>query len=225
MPRGSSCGMLLWMKTRLPVLCALGALLVLAAVVARGDSSVPVGQGKPLCGWLRLPSIKFVQDIGARRSGGAPAAGEWATILGWILIFIPIALLVLAIVGAVVLALRQRKIGPPTPVWQPKDVAPGTTEPSAAQLIRAVHKARAVLDEHRGGPPSDAVIAAWVTLEEVAAGNGNQRFAHQTATEFSGVLADRYDGLAERLGRLRNRFPKARVGPPRALGAERAAAR
>src|SRR5262245_36326232 len=123
--------MLLWMKTRLPVLCALGALLVLAAVVARGDSSVPVGKGKPIFGWLHLPNFRFVQDIDARRSSGAPGGSQWATILGWALIFLPLVLLAVAIVGAIVIALHQRKIGPPTPVREPKNGGPGTTDAAA----------------------------------------------------------------------------------------------
>jgi hypothetical protein len=216
--------MLLWMKTRLPVLLTLGAFLVLAAVVARGSSSVPVGTGKPLFAWLKLPSITLSSDPGVATNSGAPLTGSWATIAGWAIVALPLVLLLAAIAAALIIAMRMRKIGPPTPVVKATDAVLASTEASASQLLRAATQARATLNQHRGGPPSDAVIAAWVRLEEVAEGNGNHRFAYQTSSEFSGVLAERYQGVGQGLDELRGLYQRARFGAPGTVGASEAAA-
>src|SRR2546430_3144438 len=120
--------MLLWMKTRLPVLLTLGAFLVLAAVVARGSSSVRIGTGKPLFAWLKFPAIHFAQDPSVATNSGAPLTGSWATIAGWAIVALPLILLLAAIVAALVIAMRMRKIGPPTPVVRAKDTVLASTE-------------------------------------------------------------------------------------------------
>src|SRR5437763_13890065 len=110
-------GMLARMRNRLPALVAVGALVVLAGVVARGTSAVPVGESKPLVWWLRLPMIHQSQSTEAPPRGRVvDVRGPWATIVEWGILLIPVLVLVLAICAAVMISLRARRLQPPTPV-------------------------------------------------------------------------------------------------------------
>ncbi|HEV2779154.1 MAG TPA: DUF4129 domain-containing protein [Actinophytocola sp.] len=216
------------MRRRVPALVAVGALVMLAAVVARGASAVPVGEGEPLLGFLRLPEIDLTPPGGAASDPDAePGSGGWAAVLAWVVVLIPLFLLAGAIVAAVVFSVigwRLRRPGLATPVLAAED------DPSAdvprARLLHAARAAQMIMERHRGGAPSDAVIAAWLELEEAAAGSGAHRLAHQTPTEFTDVLVDRFDAVGPALDVLRRLYQRARFAPSATVGAaEEAAAR
>jgi hypothetical protein len=216
--------MLLEMRSRLPALLGMGALLLLAAVVARGASAVPVGETKPLFGWLRIPMIQPVAPEG-RPAGVRPGEGWWAGFIGWFVILLPFMLLGLAIVAALLMSLRWRKLGVPTPVRNGEETGLGRINEVPA-LVHAARKARLVLDEHEGGPVSDAVIAVWLELERVAEHSGQKRYAHQTPTEFTDGIAGRYEEVQAALDDLRRLYQRARFGPPGSVTrADAAAAR
>lgn len=204
--------MLLGMRNRLPGLLAVAALLALAAVVARGESAVPLGETRAWFDWLRFPSIGAQ---GVSISGGTASSepGLWLAILGWAALLFPLVLLALAIVAALVVAFRQRRIGPPTPVRREQESVHPETD-LAAPWLGAAQAARNAMEENRGGPPSDAVIAAWVELEAVAAGSGSRRFAHQTPTEFTESIAVQTAALDT----LRRLYQRARFGPQGMIG-------
>jgi hypothetical protein len=84
---------------------------------------------------------------------------------------------------------------------------------TGAVLLRgAVAAARLELRQRRSGPPSDAVVAAWLRLEEAAAESGFARAPHQTPTEFTtGVLA-KHLGAQDAVGQLRELYQRARFG-------------
>src|SRR5437762_14082770 len=57
-------------------------------------------------------------------------------------------------------------------------------------VARATRRALVEMDRRAGGPPGDAVIAAWVQLEQDAAASGTERLPHQTPSAFTAeVLA------------------------------------
>jgi hypothetical protein len=204
--------MLLWMRIRLPALLGIAALLVLAAVVARGRSAVPVGMSRPLFDWLRFPDIDITGGVASSGRGSTTGEGGWAAWIGWAIMLLPVLMLGVAIVAALIVALRRR-IGVPTPVRRGDD----ETGPPATDIrehwLPAVEKAREALDQHSGGPPSDAVIAAWLRLEGVAADTGTARRAHQTPTEFTTGLTIEHQSLDQPLDTLRRLYQRARFGP------------
>src|SRR2546429_38304 len=126
------------MRNRLPALVAVGALVVLAGVVARGTSAVPVGEAKPLVWWLRLPMIHQSQSTEAPPRGRVTdVRGPWATIVEWAILLIPVAVLVLAICAAVMLSLRARRFGAPTPGMERHREASRQGDPAGGPLPAA----------------------------------------------------------------------------------------
>jgi hypothetical protein len=221
--------MLLWMRSRLPVLVVMGALLVLAAVVAASPSAVPLGEGRPLFEFLKLPTITVtnprpnLSEVTRERTWGG-----WTEWLGWFLLALPAAVLVSAIILAIVVGLQARRGRILAPG---RTVAEGSVEGGTpvARLLAAAQAAQAEFDRHEGGPPADAVIAAWVRLEETAAAAGLPRLAHQTPTEFTDLLAG-HATARDALDRLRGLYQRARfasrheIGEPEAQAARDALA-
>jgi len=58
------------------------------------------------------------------------------------------------------------------------------------------------------------VVAAWLTLEDAAASSGAPRRDHETPTEFTGALLDRYEVDTEAAATLRGLYQRARFGEP-----------
>ncbi|GAB3871139.1 hypothetical protein GCM10029964_006910 [Kibdelosporangium lantanae] len=77
----------------------------------------------------------------------------------------------------------------------------------------AVKRALSEMDLHRGGPPGDAVIAAWVQLERDAAARGTERKPHQTPSEFTADVLANHDTDPTALRQLRTLYHRARFGP------------
>lgn len=122
---------------------------------------------------------------------GAQQSGDTAT---WLKIAFFVAVLVaLALLGAYLARAARRWMNanrpPDVDRSEPGDVLLG----DIADLVRpaladGVDAATDALD--RDVPPGDAVIAAWVALEDAAEGSGVVRDAAQTATEFTLDLLD-----------------------------------
>lgn len=110
-----------------------------------------------------------------------------------------IGLILLAVVGLWVgyLALRWIRRHPPEPIPDPPDDAgtqPGGSiaDATAAPHLPTLRAGVSTADEElRGGlSPADAVIAAWVALEEAAARSGVRRDRAATPTEFTVAVLD-----------------------------------
>lgn len=88
----------------------------------------------------------------------------------------------------------------------------GTTTPDDAvdlpELQDAVTRALAHLDGH--ARPRDAVVAAWVALEEAAARAGAHRDPAQTPTEFTGTVLANTPAPPAAVARLRTLYQRAR---------------
>ena len=95
--------------------------------------------------------------------------------------------------------------------------------PGAELMLSGARKALATLRERPSGPPSDAVVAAWLDLEEAAASSGAPRQDHETPTEFTGALLTRYEVDAAAATTLRGLYQRARFGAPDRVTAEDAA--
>src|SRR5690349_11575272 len=106
--------MLLVVRSRVPVVGTAVALLMLAAVVAAGDSAVALGEGKALFSFLRLPLL----GLKPKSSDEPPVVltGEpdkWVDYVTWGILFLPLVLLGVALVSALVLAIRRYRIRKP----------------------------------------------------------------------------------------------------------------
>ena len=207
------------------MLGAVVALLMLAAVVAVGGSAVPLGEGKPLFGFLRLPVIELKPTITTEPQVVRPGGPDtWVDYLTWAVLSLPLVLLAVAIVSGLVLAVRRSRLRRPS--W-PSSPDRGPDEEFVpdlprALLLRAAELARAEFDEHRGEPAHDAVITAWLTLEHAAASSGTRRGAHQTPTEFTeavlAVSAVDAAAIALPLDTLRRLYHRARFDPAHRTG-------
>jgi Domain of unknown function (DUF4129) len=70
------------------------------------------------------------------------------------------------------------------------------------------------MDRQEGGPPSGAVVAAWVELERSAAATGTEREPHQTPTEFTAAIIADHTVDTAALRDLRVLYHRARFGTP-----------
>jgi hypothetical protein len=76
------------------------------------------------------------------------------------------------------------------------------------EMQDAVTRALAHLDRH--ARPRDAVVAAWVALEEAAARTGTRRDPAQTTTEFAGTVLAATPAPPAAVTRLRTLYQRAR---------------
>ncbi|WP_291414310.1 DUF4129 domain-containing protein [Actinophytocola sp.] len=205
-------------SSRVAVLCTVAALLLFAVVAARGKSAVPgslrdvplergVGDTPPLHG-APTDENAFKVDVVDR----AEVVQTFMTVIAMILLLIAFSLLVRHLRR---LQRRKRRLG----VGVEADEEIGALEVTMPmRLRRAAESARTELAGRRGGPPGDAVIAAWLRLEEATAHEGAGREPHQTATEFTAALLARHITREPALDDLRELYQRARFGPPGQVG-------
>ncbi|MFI8523702.1 DUF4129 domain-containing protein [Promicromonospora sukumoe] len=196
-------------RARLALICLLVTVVVLGAATAAP--------------WTFSPPHLPAPEISAPAESQPPASGE----LGqappqepdqvdsrWIILVL-VTLLVLLI--AVLLTLAARKLlqirREPTDTTE-DHLAPGagtTTlgdDVDLPQLQDAVTRALAHLDGHPR--PRDAVVAAWVALEEAAARAGTSRDPAQTPTEFTATVLAATPAPPTAVTRLRTLYQRAR---------------
>lgn len=205
----------------MPALAAVGGLMVLAAVVARGGSAVPLGEPQPLFRWLRLPNFLAKEATTPQPEPHGYVSdvhGLWGAIVSWGILLFPLFVLLIAIGAAVILSLRARKLGAPSLVGRRAEEEPTALGGRADALRRAARAAQQVLADRAGGPPGDAVIAAWLELERVAALEGTGKQAHQTPTEFTDTLLGEHAAIERALTELRRLYHRARFGRPGEVG-------
>ncbi|ONI77727.1 hypothetical protein ALI144C_30210 [Actinosynnema sp. ALI-1.44] len=193
------------MRVRLPVLLAVAACLVLAVVVSRGTSAIPTGVVDP------------GSQSGSQGSGGVPPDsppvpdeffGYGAGVL--VVLVLVVALLGFALVLASLGGMRARRH---KRIRQRAILADDAVD-GESWLAAAGKRALLELDRKIGGPPSDAVIAAWVQLERSAAETGVERQPHQTPTEFTAAVLTEQNADEEALATLRTLYHRARFGKP-----------
>ena len=93
----------------------------------------------------------------------------------------------------------------------------------AGTIRAAALDARQAIDAHRD--PADAIVAAWVHLEEASARAGRARAPSETPAEFTMRILRRRPGLDAELGALLGLYESVRFGGREADEAQRATAR
>jgi hypothetical protein len=186
------------------LLLAAAALLLLVVLAARGESpvpssmtDVPVEPGMPII-TLQVPDSR--NDNVTFSVDGDPE------LIVKVVIGLVVVMLLLAVVLSLLSAWRRRdRVG----VGDVIDPVEGTVDTVLRlRLAEAVEQARDTL-ARVGGDPRDAVIRAWVTLENATE---HRRAPHQTATEFTVALLAKETTDEDALRELRTRYQRARFG-------------
>ena len=101
----------------------------------------------------------------------------------------------------------------------------GEPDPEAAapEIRRGIAFARRVIDEHEA--PSDAIVAAWVGLEQSASDAGLMRGAAETPAEFALRIVTHRETIASDARALLGLYERVRFAGRVATEADRAAAR
>src|SRR5688500_15192567 len=170
------------MKVRVPVLLVVAGLLLLAVLAARGSTGIPTGT--PGFGDDPPASGSAFQPAGTELSSEPFAIGAGVLILLTVMAVLFGLAMVLFVLAGIRFRRRTRMRVARPPAGQDADLA-GTE-----WLATATRKALSEMEQRLGGPPGDAVIAAWVQLERSAAATGIERAPHQTPTEFTTALLD-----------------------------------
>ncbi|MBC6450320.1 DUF4129 domain-containing protein [Actinokineospora xionganensis] len=197
------------MRDRLPVLLVVAAMLLLAVAAARGESAVP--RGAPLGTVIEPPDSAVAPrtEPGERNFlldllGGITAGVFLLLAAVMLLVFVAGALAMLA--G---LRRRRARFARFEPDEPRRAELPSGGTPS--DLVEAARAARVELSRRAGGPPADAIVAAWLVLENAAA---RRRAAHETPTEFTARVVAEQDLDATAVIDLRRLYHRARFGPP-----------
>ena len=188
---------------RTALLFAAAAALLVAVVAASGRSPVPSSMNdvpleRGLPGVLLSPA-----KVGAH---GNVDMGVDPGLAAKIIVGLVIVMALLAVTLSFVNFLRNRqRLG----VGAVVDAVEGTIETvTQVRLKEAVKQARDLL-VREGGRPRDAVIEAWVTLENAA---DHKRAPHETATEFTVGLLEKENADEGALRELRTLYQRARFG-------------
>lgn len=200
---------------RVPALLAIGGLLLLAVLSARGRSAVPVDPRDPEPLTFQPVTPSELPDL--EPTVAAPPEDSGAADVVGIVSVTVIALLILAALLLLVLhALHHRR-----PPRENLTAGPGLDDADGTALRErlrdAAERARGTLAAPTGGPPGDAVVAAWLTLEDAAEHEGAGRAPHQTTTEFTVALLAGHTTDEQALLELRGLYQRARFGDPDAI--------
>lgn len=191
--------------SRPALLLGAGALLLLVVVAARGRSAVPSHLDD---GGLDYGLPPFSPNRPANPNSGLKYVVAEPETFGAVVAWVAGGVFVLAVVLSVLAALRARKrnrIG----IGDVVDPVEGTVDTVLRlRLKEAVEEARETLAEPER-EPGDAVIRAWVTLENAAE---HKRAPHQTATEFTISLLAKETADEEAVRQLRTLYHRARFG-------------
>lgn len=198
--------MLFGVRRRLAVLVAVGALVVLAVVAARGRSGIPIGESV-----LGENAVWRIQE--ASRPAADSAAQPVAYGVGLVILLIAVLLMFgLSVVVVAIPAIRfrlRRSRGTSAPALMGGEGA----SDDGGWVAGAARRALSEMDSRSGGPPGDAVIAAWVQLEREAAARGTERKPYQTPSEFTADVLANHDTDPAALRQLRALYHRARFGP------------
>jgi len=201
------------LRARLPLLLSLAVLLLLAVVATRGRSAVPRGNGLILRG---PEAVGRTVTATAASGGGTQNSVITAGITGVVaLVLLAYLVGVIALIAALsTIRLRKRRRAAERRAGLADDETEGLASASAIALLRGARATLLDLRQRTGGPPSDAVIRAWLGLEESAADVGTERRPDQTSTEFTTDVLAAHDVDPAALTTLRSLYQRARFGEP-----------
>ncbi|MFE7506325.1 DUF4129 domain-containing protein [Promicromonospora sp. NPDC057488] len=196
-------------RARLALICLLVVVAVLGAATA-----TPWTTGTP-----RLPTVEISQappsqPVASGTPEAPPGQRTESADNRWIVL---VLVTLVGLLIAVLLTLAVRKLldirREPTDT-DPDTLAAGTStdilgdDIDLPELQDAVTRALAHLEGH--ARPRDAVVAAWVALEEAAERAGTRRDPAQTPTEFTSTVLAATPAPPDATARLRTLYQRAR---------------
>ena len=196
--------------TRLALTCLLITVAVLGAATAAPWQLNPPQRSLPELSMPAQPQpTTTAQPSPPPQTEQPPTANtRWLGLAAAILLGLLVAAL-LTHAARQILALRKE-----TTRARPDTLTGGTTADSLGEDVDlpeiqdAVTRALAHLDGHTR--PRDAVVAAWVALEEAAERAGTRRDPAQTPTEFAGTVLAATPAPPTAVARLRTLYQRAR---------------
>jgi len=192
----------------------LGIVVVLLVVVfaAGGESAVEVGQGW-VPGFNRQVEGQGA-DAGERSEDEFEAPPVVRTVAALVMVALLLAMVLLFVIGllSILFSVRFKRFRKRRPeAVTPTEVSGDDDDRIDVSFIhRAAGGALEQLRQRAGGDPGDAVVLAWLVMEEAAAECGLARLAHQTATEFTTAVLAGLDVDPRALHRLRRLYQRAR---------------
>lgn len=193
-------------------LAVLAIVLMLLAGAAAGPWNWPdPGLGSTGTGGEEMtpffPTFPTPETVPEGEDLGAPPAGGNAWVR-WLVIatVAAIGVLIILLLVRLVLALRRGTVPPP----DPREVGtPGADELVDAPAIQeGIAAAQQALASER--PPRDAIVRAWMALEEAAGEAGVARRPAQTPTEFAVVVLARTEADDDAVAVLRRLYTRSR---------------
>ena len=133
---------------------------------------------------------------------------RWITLIAAIILGLLVAALLTFAVRKLLTILRGQIDTTPDNLTAGTATATHAEDVDLPELQDAVTRALAHLDGH--ARPRDAVVAAWVALEEAAARAGAHRDPAQTPTEFAGTVLAATPAPPAAVARLRTLYQRAR---------------
>jgi hypothetical protein len=197
-------------RRRLPLIGAVVLLLtVVIATAAGGAWTMDTGIDLPATD-VTIPVDQAPEPVPTL---APPAPDPESPALPWIVVTILGIVTILIALGIVTAArhLLRRHTEPLPEPDEPDDTGPGPAPGETVNLpalVDAVGAALARLDA--AATPTDAVVAAWVSLEDAAAAHGWERQPAQTSTEFTAHLLDVSPAPAKPAETLRRLYQQAR---------------
>jgi len=128
--------------------------------------------------------------------------------LAWVLVGLVLAILVVLALLVLRYLAAQRRRGRPAEIAHV--IQPGADEPEVDEpaMRDGIAHARRILDSDR--PPRDAIVEAWLVLEQAAIAAGVGRTPAQTPTEFTAVVLDRTPAQRDAVDVLRDLYERVR---------------
>jgi len=167
------------------------------------------------------PTATATPTVGTPPAPEMPEGGPESTWdlswLGWLLTAVAAVALVLLALRLVNYARRPRQSDPGS-----SQVLTGTAEPDLPTLREGVSHAERHL--RAAGPPRDAIIAAWVAIEEAAERSGAPRRPAQTPTEHTTTVLRRTGADPDAAHRLLGLYHRARFSDAEPTDADLTAA-
>lgn len=201
-------------RTRLRALTGMGALGLLSALLVLGAASIGPWQLDP---WWNLdlpdhsrtdtpspgPTPSQPPPIPSQAPEAKPASPVDLSWLGWVVAAVAAVALILLIIRIVFYWLRPR-----TTLPAPSENVAAEGEADVPTMREGVHQAENHL--RAAGPPRDAIIAAWVAIEDAADRAGMPRRPAQTPTEHATAVLRRTGADAAPTQRLLRLYQRAR---------------
>ena len=209
----------------LPLVVAASSVVVLSAVVGgRPRIDSPFGSGPALPGQDVPPPLPPSAPPRLPESNGVPPAASTIAQIALVVVAVLVAVVVaVVLIRLLVLAIRNRRRRPRRSGLGLLEAEDASALADAPTVLRGIAAALGALDEDR--EPGDAVVRAWLGLQQAAEDAGLARSPSETPTEFTGRVLTRTGADRAALRTLLGLYLRARFGGVVITAGEATAAR